>query len=177
MLQRRQFLRFSPSRYLSSDGYWLHVSRAAMACRFEVTIPRREAAGVSVANTALDTADRLERQLTVFKESSEVSYINRSAAHHPIRVGQSLWELLILCRELHRETGGSFDITSAPLSRCWGFLRRQGRVPESNEIQDTLARVGSDKLRLDGEARTIRFERRKAKPVADQSPAAAALEG
>ena len=52
--------------------------------------------GVSVADTVLDTADRLERQLTVFKETSDVSYINRSAAYHPIRVDQSLWELLIL---------------------------------------------------------------------------------
>jgi len=159
MLQRRQFLRFSPSRYLSSDGYWLHVSRTAMACRFEVTAPRRETAAVSVANTALETADSIERQLSVFKENSEVSYINRTAASNAIRVERSLWELLILCQQLHRETGGAFDITSTPLSRCWGFLRRQGRVPESTEIQDTLARVGSDKLRFDHQARTIRFER------------------
>ncbi len=159
MLKRREFLKFSPRAAAPAEGYWLHVSRTAMACRFEVTIPRRKIAGVSVANTALDTANRLERQLTVFRESSEVSYINRSAAYQPIRVEQSLWELLILCLELHGETGGSFDITSAPLSRCWGFLRRQGRVPEANEIDEALAVVGSDKLRFDHQARTIRFER------------------
>jgi len=114
---------------------------------------------MSVANAALDTAARLERQLTVFKDSSEVSYINRSAACHATRVEQSLWELLIFCSRLHRETGGSFDITSAPLSRCWGFLKRQGRAPEANEIEEALAAVGSDKLRFDHETRTLRFER------------------
>lgn len=159
MLKRREFLKFTPRPAAPAAGYWLHVSRAAMACRFEVTVRRRETAGVSVANSALDTAERIERQLTVFKESSEVSYINRSADCHPIRVEQSLWELLILCSELHRETGGSFDITSSPLSRCWGFLRRQGRVPETNEIEEALAVVGSEKLRFDHKARTIRFER------------------
>lgn len=160
MLNRREFLKFTPRAAAPANGYLLHVSRAAMACRFEVTMPRREAAGVSVANTALDLSHRLERQLTVFNESSEVSYINRSAAYQPIRVDQSLWELLIFCRELHRQTAGSFDITSAPLSRCWGFLRKQGRVPEANEIQEALAVVGSDKLRFDQETRSIRFERR-----------------
>lgn len=159
MLKRREFLKFSPRASAPADGYWLHVSRTAMACRFEVTAPRRETAAVSVANTALETADRIEQQLSVFKENSEVSYINRTAASNAIRVEPSLWELLILCQQLHRETGGAFDITSSPLSRCWGFLRRQGRVPESTEIQDTLAMVGSDKLRFDHEARTIRFQR------------------
>lgn len=159
MLQRRQFLRFSPGRYPSSDGYWLHVSRTAMACRFEVTVPRRKAAGVSVAKKALDIADRLERQLSVFQETSEVSYINRRAALHSIQVERSLWELLILCQKLHGATDGAFDITAAPLSRCWGFLRRQGRVPEGNEIREALAVVGSDKLHFDYEAWRIGFDR------------------
>ena len=159
MLKRREFLKFTPPAAAPADGYWLHVSRIAMACRFEVTLPRGEKAGVSVAHSALEVADRIEQQLTVFRETSEVSYINRSAAYSPVPVEASLWELLSLCRELHCATGGSFDITSAPMSRCWGFLRRQGRIPDPNEIQDTLAVVGSDRLCLDSEARTLGFER------------------
>ena len=159
MLQRREFLKFSQRAGAPAQGYWLHVSRTAMACRFEVTLVRHETAGVSVARNALDQADRLEQQLTVFKESSEVSYINRCAASNPVGVERSLWELLIQCQELHRYTDGSFDITSAPLSKCWGFFRRQGRLPDSTEIEEALAAVGSDKLRFDHQARTIRFGR------------------
>lgn len=159
MLKRREFLKFSHPPAAPADGYWLHVSRITMACRFEVTLPRREKSGVFLANRALEVADRVERQLTVFKETSDISYINRTAAQHPVHLDASLWDLLILCRRLHFETGGSFDITSAPMSRCWGFLRRQGRVPEPNEIHETLAIVGSEKMKLDAEARTIRFGR------------------
>ncbi|HSQ19511.1 MAG TPA: FAD:protein FMN transferase [Blastocatellia bacterium] len=130
-----------------------------MACRFEVTLARRATAGVAVANKALDTADRIEEQLSVFRDSSYVSFINRSAASKPVRIERSLWELLIQCRQLHRDTDGAFDVTSAPLSRCWGFLRRQGRIPRQDEIQEALAVVGSDRLRFDHETRTIRFER------------------
>ena len=158
MLQRRQFLRFARSRYLPFDGYWLHVNRPVMACRFEVTMPRSHTGGITVAQEALDLAGRIEEQLTVFREASEVSYINRNAASRPIRVEDSLWQLLGRCRDLHRESNGAFDITSAPLSRCWGFLRRQGRVPDSNEIDKALSVVGCDKVHLDDQARTIRFQ-------------------
>ncbi|HKX30999.1 MAG TPA: FAD:protein FMN transferase, partial [Blastocatellia bacterium] len=70
-----------------------------------------------------------------------------------------LFELLTWCRELSRETGGAFDITSGPLSRCWGFLRREGRVPGPAELERARALVGSGRLRLDPGAGTIRFER------------------
>jgi len=159
MLKRRAFLNFSPLRPAPLSGYWQHVSRPAMACRFEVTLPLEDQAGVSAARQALDEVDRLEDQLTIFREGSEVSFINREAAASPVYVEQSLFSLLLLCQKLCRETGGAFDITSGPLSRCWGFLRRQGRIPEPDEIEEARALVGGDKLLFDCESRAIRFAR------------------
>jgi thiamine biosynthesis lipoprotein len=159
MLKRRAFLSLSPIRPAPPSGYWQHISRPAMACRFEVTLPLEDQAGVLAAQQALDEVDNLEARLTIFRESSEVSFINREAATGPVRVEQSLFSLLLLCRELCRETGGAFDITSGPLSRCWGFLRRQGRIPELNEIEEARALVGGDKLLFDCESRAIRFAR------------------
>jgi len=159
MLKRREFLKLAPRRPTAPGGYWLHVNRSAMACRFEVTLPLEDQAGVSVARQALDEVDRLEQQLTIFRESSEVSFINRQAAASSVRVEESLFSLLLLCQELCRETGGAFDITSSPLSRCWGFLKRQGRIPEPDEIEKAKALVGGDKLLFDCESRAIRFAR------------------
>jgi FAD:protein FMN transferase len=159
MLKRRAFLTFTPARPSTPSGYWQHVSRAAMACRFEVTLPLEDRAGVSAARQALDEVERLEDQLSIFRESSEVSFINREAAASPVCVEQSLFSLLLMCRELCRETGGAFDITSGPLSRRWGFLRRQGRIPEPDEIEEARALVGEDKLLFDCESRAIRFAR------------------
>jgi FAD:protein FMN transferase len=159
MLERRAFLTFSPNRPAPLKGYWQHVSRVAMACRFEVTLPLEDQAGLSEARQALDEVDRLEEQLTIFREGSEVSFINRKAAASPVCVEQSLFSLLLVCRDLCRETGGAFDITSGRLSRCWGFLRRQGRIPEPAEIEEARALVGGDKLLFDCESRAIRFAR------------------
>jgi thiamine biosynthesis lipoprotein len=159
MLTRRELLKFAERRKPAPDDYWLHLSRTAMACRFEATLPIADRAGTSVTRLALAEADRLEQQLTIFRETSEVSQINRTAAAQPVRVEASLFDLLLQCQALSRETAGAFDITSGPLSDCWGFLRRQGRIPEPQEIAAARALVGFNQLILDTASRTVRFAR------------------
>lgn len=159
MSNRRDFLKLAPTRHASPGGYWLHVNRAAMACRFEVTLPVWDGAGVLVARDALNEVDELEEQLTIFRDSSEVSRINRTAASGAVQVEQSLFALLLLCQQLYRETEGAFDITSGRLSHCWGFMKRQGHIPEFAEIEAAKSFIGSDKLILDQELHTILFER------------------
>jgi thiamine biosynthesis lipoprotein len=157
MYERREFLKLAPRSEPPRESYWLHVSRSAMACRFEITLPQTAQAGVRVASAALDEVARLEQQLTVFRADSEVSYINEHAAVQAVKVEPALFALLRLCQELSRLTTGAFDITAGPLSRCWGFLRRQGRLPNAEEIAAARLNTGSEKLLLDAETRTIRF--------------------
>jgi FAD:protein FMN transferase len=159
MLSRRELLKFSANRKPSPEGYWLRLSRSAMACRFEAILPSSDHDGVIRARDALAEADRLEALLTIFKDASEVSFINRFAATRPVKVEPSLFDLLLLCQTLASETGGAFDITSGPLSDCWGFLKRQGRMPQPCEIDNARAVVGRDKIVLDCDRRTIRFAR------------------
>jgi thiamine biosynthesis lipoprotein len=130
-----------------------------MACRFEAILPVSDQSGATLVRNALAEVDSLEQQLTIFRENSEVSHINRTAAMSSVRVEQSLFALLILCRKLSGDTKGAFDITSGPLSDCWGFLRRQGRIPEPHEIEAARALVGADHLVFDRASRTVRFGR------------------
>lgn len=154
---RRSFLDFVRESASRADDYWLHVNRTAMACKFEVTLPRSEENGVVAATEALDEIDRLEAQLSVFRDTSEVSRVNASAGDGPVRISKSLFELFTLCKRLATETGGAFDVTSGPLTRCWGFLRKLGRIPNGEEIARALALVGSHKLQLNEADQTIRF--------------------
>ena len=161
MLQtsRREFLNFgSVVTAAPAEESWLHVNRTAMACRFEVTLPASTQSGVGIATEALNEVDEIERQLSVFKAESAVSLLNREAASRAVPVERSLFELLWLCKELYDETEGAFDITSGPLTRCWGFLKREGRIPSDVEIARARVVVGSDKLVLDRKARSVGFK-------------------
>ena len=134
------------------------MRREAMAClfafQFGITEPDRQ-----VAMAAFDLVDRLEEQLTVYNDQSEVSRINQLAANQQIPVEPLLFGLLSRCVEWSRQTKGAFDITSGPLIRIWGFKDHRGRVPSEEELAGALQVVGSDKLLLDRRRKTIHFAR------------------
>src|SRR5512139_2473600 len=104
-------------RQPAESGRWLKAHRTAMACRFEAALPPADAKDLDAARAALDEVDAVEAALTLFRETSEVSQINRRAAAAPVDVSPSLLALLSLCRELHAATGGAFDPASAALAR------------------------------------------------------------
>ena len=130
-----------------------------MACRFEILLDSEDAPLVPVARTALDEIDRIEAALTYFRATSELSHVNREAASGPVVVSPELFALLHLCGEIHRQSSGAFDPTSAPLSRAWGFLAREGRLPGPPEVAEARAAVGWSHVELDPVRRTVRFAR------------------
>jgi thiamine biosynthesis lipoprotein len=159
-LSRRALLRFPrPQAPATSEGFWLHLSRAAMACKFEITLPSELQDRLDAADAALGSLEELEQQLSIFRDSSELSLINREAAAGPVPVEERLFQLLVQCQRIHALTDGAFDITSTPLSRVWGFLKREGRLPSTDEIAEAMARVGMQHVQLDAAARTVHFLR------------------
>ncbi len=160
MQTRRSFLNFiNRSTLPPVESYWLHVNRTAMACKFEVTLPTDERDGVAAAVEALNEVDRIEEQLTIFRDTSVVSEINRSADKKPVEISKAVYDLLSQCKEIHEDTRGAFDITSGPLTKCWGFFKRQGRFPDASEIDAAKELIGSEKLNLDKELRSVSFSR------------------
>ena len=163
-ISRRQFLSLdcsapSPGAAGADADYWIRVYRRVMACRFEVVLPGGDARFLPAARTALNLADRLEARLTVFRDTSELSRVNRLAADGPVPLHPGLFDLLSRAADLHVATGGAFDITSTPLSRCWGFLQRAAHGPTNESIEAARATVGMRLVELDDEARTVRFAR------------------
>ena len=137
----------------------LRVGRRAMATHFEILLPYGQPAALDAAQDALDLIDRLEDQLTVFREKSEVCRLNRLAPLGWVPVERGLFELLQTACRLHQETDGAFDVTAGPLIKAWGFYRRQGRVPGEEELREALARVGMRHVRLDPARSAVRYDR------------------
>ena len=138
----------------------VHFCRRAMACQFEVIVNQgQDEHAAEVALEALDLVDALEDQLSIYRDQSEISQINRTAGHSPVSIESGLFNLLGHCLELYVASNGAFDITSTPLSKLWGFFRRQGRMPNVADVQRALSRVGSCHVRLDSSNASIVFER------------------
>lgn len=137
----------------------LTLTRRAMACEFElricVTPDRNETAAGMLA---LDCIERIEDQLTIYRDQSELIDLNHSAIAEPTPVEPRLFGLLELCGKLHAETNGAFDPTSGPLSSVWGFHRRDGRLPEEDQRLTALDAVGWHHVQLDPTAMTVCFD-------------------
>ncbi|MDP6443023.1 MAG: FAD:protein FMN transferase [Pirellulaceae bacterium] len=135
-----------------------HFSSRAMACEFEVILNHRDAPiGAEPALDALGLVEQLEDQLTVYRDHSEISQLNRTASLRPVPVEADLFDLLMLAQEVSRETHGAFDLTAGPLSKVWGFFRRSGGVPATADLDAALSRVGFDLVALDPADRSVRF--------------------
>lgn len=129
-----------------------------MACQWDILLNHGQyPTGPEHALRALESIEDWEERLSVFRPSSELSQINHQAADQPVAVSDAMWTVLELARDLWEWTGGAFDITSAPLSQCWGFLKREGRMPDEQEIAAALKNVGMDQVELNAEHQTVQF--------------------
>ncbi len=135
------------------------VSRPAMGSYFEVRVPSSTPGAVDLACRALDLIDALEAQLTVYRDDSEVSRLNATAHLGPVEVESGLFHLLETAVGLSQQTESAYDVTAGPLSEAWGFVKGPKRVPDQAALADARARTGWRHLRLDGERRTVAFDR------------------
>jgi thiamine biosynthesis lipoprotein len=141
-----------------SEYSLVRCSRRAMATTFEVAIPvGAHPEPVAAAEDALDLIDELEDQLTIFREHSEVSRLNATAAAGFVEVELCLFELLARCAVWTRETEGAFDIATGALTRAWGFSRREGAVPPAAELVAAMRATGFRHVVLDEVNRAVKF--------------------
>ena len=132
-----------------------------MACQIAILLPEHST-GLAQAREALAEADRVEAAWSVFRAESELAAVNRLAFAAAQPVSHDLAHLLTRCASLTAATGGAFDITATPLSRCWGLLDRHGAAPAADELLRARALVGMHLVAIDvdRDPPTVRFGRR-----------------
>jgi len=129
----------------------------AMACDFTVMMNPAPGDQVARASEALDIVHELEAQMTVYRDESELSQINRTAYHQNAAVESQLFQLLLRSRDLCLETDGAFDPTSGPLIALWRECRQAGRIPTEAEINQSLEQCGIKHVEFDETGRTVRY--------------------
>jgi len=127
-----------------------------MGTYFRIQVAQNDAAAPvdleSTVDAAFEEVDRVEALLSEWRETSEISAVNREAGARPVAVGPELLEVVTRSLELREQTGGAFDITFAGCGRLWSF--REPRVPDDEEIARCLERVGRE-IVLDRDRSTI----------------------
>ena len=138
-------------------GNTIRLSTQAMACDFSVVMNQGASAHLMTAADALEIVHQLEDQMTVYREESELSRLNRSAFENPVKVEPRLFGLLLESKRISEETGGAFDPTSGPLISLWRSCRQEGRIPTEGEIAECLQHTGLENVRFNEREMTVQF--------------------
>lgn len=112
--------------------------------------------GARAAERAMREIERLDRVLSHFKDDSDLSRLNRDGHRAFVAVDPSLYDVVSQSIEWSRRTGGTFDITIAPLLRTWKQAYADGRRPSDADVAAAKQCVGSDMIELEAPDR-IRF--------------------
>jgi thiamine biosynthesis lipoprotein len=105
------------------------------------------------AGEAIDAAfaevDKVNELMSSYIPQSQVSRISRMAGLKALPADSSLLEILQEAERYSKLSGGAFDVTVGPLIKLWGFYKKEGKTPASEEIAEARNIVGYENISVD----------------------------
>ena len=124
-----------------SADVWVSRSFNALGTTMRLRLAHRTA---EQAETALAAAQadvrRVEDQMSLFRDSSALSELNRQGVlHNP---PPELLQVLRIARAVSQRSHGAFDVTVQPLWLAYSAAQEQGRLPDAAEVAQARALTG-----------------------------------
>jgi FAD:protein FMN transferase len=134
------------------------MTEVHMGVRVRLVIHGDEAQASRAARAAFDRIAQLDDKMSDYRPESEI----RRLAKLPTRwvpVGDDLFEVLAVAREIACASEGAYDPTIGPLVALWRAARRQGRLPAPYARDSAQSLVGWRMLELDTTRKRVRLAR------------------
>ena len=118
-----------------------------MGTLFEIRVRSHDpGAAVSAVEAAFRKIREADELLSDYREDSETSELNKAKPGERIEISAEMEEVLALCEQLVRASGGAFDPTVRPLVRLWQRAAHSGTAPSEAEQKRATDAVGWNKL-------------------------------
>ncbi len=149
-------LLFSIAAMPIAHAEWFGETRSKMGTRVEVQFWSADAKKAAVLMEAsMAEIDRIEESMSTFRESSQISAVNREAAVRPVTVPEELFRLVERALDLSELTGGAFDITFDSVGQLYDFRGHQR--PDDAQIAARLGSIDYHLVQTIPAERAIRF--------------------
>ena len=143
---------------LHAYALWLHDEQAIMGTSVRVELWHEDGVeGKAAIAAVMEDMRRIDRSMSPFIPSSELSRVNQRAASRPVAISQELFDLITRSLEVSKLTEGAFDITFSSVGYLYDYRRHI--KPTEAEIRRVLPAVNYRHLHLDRRHSTIRFGR------------------
>ncbi len=141
-----------------ADAEWLGDARPMMGTEVSVYLWSDDPeAGLATLEAVFEEADRIDHLMSTYKDDSEISKINRTAAESAVEVSHELYRLIARSLEISVLTQGAFDITYDSVGQHYDFRERQR--PDDETVMSELENIDYRHVKLDDMSATIRFQR------------------
>jgi thiamine biosynthesis lipoprotein len=104
---------------------------------------------------------RLDKVMTTWDPTSEVSQVNTSAGEKPVKVSADTFAVIARAMDISRRTRGVFDVTVGAFKGLWKFDDdMDGTLPDPAEVKKRLALINWRDVALDARRRTVFLKRK-----------------
>jgi len=144
----------SPQDQIADADGILSDRRMLMGTTFDIQIADAEEGGGSAAiDAAFEEVARVEALLSEWRETSEISEVNREAGRRPVVVGPELFAVIQRSIWASELTHGAFDATFAACGHLWSI--KDARKPADEAIAACLPRIDYTRIELDEQQSSI----------------------
>ncbi len=135
---------------------WLHFSDTAMTTKIDLMFWSEDPkAGGELGERVLSVFHQIDEQMSRYKESSEVSLMNREAAEGPVEVSQGLIEVLTRAKDVSELSEGAFDVSFGSVGYLYDFRNRER--PSEADLEEGLSRVNYQSVLIDAANQTVEY--------------------
>lgn len=111
--------------------------------------------GERAIHEAMKRLNDIDDKMSVFKENSDVSMINKKAGISAHQVGEDTYFVIKKAVEYSKLSEGTFDPTIRPVVSLWRIGSNNPRIPSKNEITKNLKLVNYEDIILSEEDNSI----------------------
>ncbi|MEM7079514.1 MAG: FAD:protein FMN transferase [Pseudomonadota bacterium] len=144
---------------LPASAQWHERTEAIMGTRIHVEFFSTAPDAERLLDRAIAEFHRIDHAFSPYKESSELSHLNRSAPQGWVDVSDEMSDLLAKSRRISTMTGGAFDITYASVGRYYDY--REGAAPNDATLLAALQAINYAYVDLDATAGRVRYRHPK----------------
>ena len=141
-----------------AQGAWFEDTQAAMGTRIHVELWHDDAARARRLMAAvMAEMHRIDAAYSPYRETSELSRLNRQAPAGWVTVSAELFDLLQRSRRMSELTSGAFDVTYASVGRYYDY--REGKRPDHEQLRRAIEAIDYRYVELDPAGPRVRYAR------------------
>jgi len=127
-----------------------------MGSKFQITLVDKDVETTEKSiNKAIDEIVRIEKLISDWIPTSQVSQINQNAGIKPVKVDQEVIDLTKRAIYFSEISDGAFDISFAAMDKIWRFDGEMDKIPSEEIITKAIEKINYKNIIIDEKNSTI----------------------